>query len=170
MGIPRLPKEKHRPNLDETIIDLMESIAKEELALSQLISSESNKINAFVGEHLDFPTCPTTTEILTFNHSVNKLIDTVLMKEWLLLKKLETVTQIKATLKASQLCLCGREVVEKCCCENDDSENNECYDDEECSCEESHESECSNKDSEDCSCVVGPESENSEEFGDERLE
>lgn len=98
MGIPTLPKELHRPSLDETIIDLMESIAKEELALSHLVTSESNKIKAFIGKELDFPTYPTTAEILTFNYSVNKLMDTVLMKEWLLLKKLETVSHIKNTL------------------------------------------------------------------------
>lgn len=97
--------------MDETIIDLMESIAKEELALSHLINSESQKINAFVGKNLNFPTNPTNSEILTFNQSVNRMIDTVLMKEWLLLKKLETVTHIKSSYDHSS---------ETCCCDEKD--------------------------------------------------
>lgn len=96
MSIPRLPKEKHRPTLDETIIDLMESIAKEELAMSHLINCEANKIKAFVGNNLDFPTYPSNSEILAFNKSIGSLMDTLLMKEWLLLKKLEAVTQISS--------------------------------------------------------------------------
>ncbi|MCD8500376.1 MAG: hypothetical protein LRY71_00180 [Bacillaceae bacterium] len=114
MGIPRLPKEKHRPSLEETVIDLMESIAKEELALSHIINSEANKIQAFVGHDLDFPTCPTTLEIIDFNYSVNKLLDTILMKEWLLLKKLETVMHIKVTRQCCQ-CECYMDA----CCESD---------------------------------------------------
>ncbi|UTW69087.1 hypothetical protein KHA80_18365 [Anaerobacillus sp. HL2] len=82
MGIPTLPKEMYRP-LDETIIDLIESIAKEELALSHLITSESNKIKSIYWERSDFPTRPSIEEILNFNYSVCRLMDTVLMKEWL---------------------------------------------------------------------------------------
>ncbi|OIJ10109.1 hypothetical protein BKP35_13410 [Anaerobacillus arseniciselenatis] len=145
MGIPTLPKQRHRPNFDETMIDLMESIAKEELALSQLIASESNKIKAFVGRELDFPTCPTTTEILNFNYSVNKLMDTVLMKEWLLLKKLETVSHMKSTFKLQNEC---KDAFRDDCCAD-------CEDHVTCSDEEDH---CSCTDHEvveedQCSCT-----------------
>ena len=131
MGIPTLPKQRHRPNFDETMIDLMESIAKEELALSHLIASESNKIKAFVGTELDFPTCPTTTEILNFNYSVNKLMDTVLMKEWLLLKKLETVSHMKSTFKLENEC---EDVYTNDCCPDCEDQVTCCDDKEQCSC------------------------------------
>lgn len=113
MSIPTLLKGQNRPNSEEIIIDLLESIAKEELALSQLITSESIKINAFIGKELDFPTQPTTAEIIKFNYSVNKLMDTILMKDWLLLKKLETVSQIKTALTTASHC-CNQEQ-ESCC-------------------------------------------------------
>ncbi|WP_096199078.1 hypothetical protein [Bacillus sp. FJAT-45350] len=60
-----------------------------------LVDAEAKKIEAFVGKNGNFPSEPTCGEILEFSHSVNQLVDTLLMKEWLLLKKLETVVHIK---------------------------------------------------------------------------
>jgi hypothetical protein len=94
MSMPIIPKQPHRPDLCKVTIDLMESIALEEIALSHLINAEAEKIQAFVGKHLTFPTCPDTNEIIMFNKSVNRMIDSVLMKEFLLLRKLETTMEI----------------------------------------------------------------------------
>ncbi|MEC2073911.1 hypothetical protein [Alkalihalophilus marmarensis] len=94
MSMPVIPKQPHRPDLCKVTIDLMESIALEEMALSHLVNAEAEKIQAFVGKHLNFPTCPNTGEIITFNKSVNRMIDSVLMKEFLLLRKLETTMEI----------------------------------------------------------------------------
>ncbi|MDP4085162.1 MAG: hypothetical protein Q8934_11190 [Bacillota bacterium] len=91
MIIPNIYKGEHTPSLDEVITKIIDSVAEEELALAQLISSEANKINAFVGEYSDFPTSPTNSDILKFNQSVQKIIDSVMMKEWLLYKKIEMV-------------------------------------------------------------------------------
>ena len=94
MSMPSIPKEPHRPNKNEVIIDLLESIALEEIALSHILNAEAEKIQAFVGECLDFPTKPNNHEIIKFNKSVQSLIETVVMKEWLLLKKLESVMDL----------------------------------------------------------------------------
>ena len=91
MSMPTIPKEPHRPNRKEVTIDLLESIALEEIALSHIMNAEAEKIQAFVGKHCDFPTHPDSGEIIKFNKGVNKLLETIVMKEWLLLKKLETV-------------------------------------------------------------------------------
>lgn len=96
--MPQIPESPFRPSLHETIIDLLESIALEEIALSHLINAESEKIQAFVGKNLDFPTCPSNCDILKFNHSVKSLLDTIVMKEWLLLKKLEEVVNFEESL------------------------------------------------------------------------
>lgn len=89
MSMPTIPHEKHRPTMCETIIDLLKSIALEEMALSHLVNAESEKLHAFVGKYCDFPTEPTTHEIIKFNQSINQVMDSVLMKEFLLLRKLE---------------------------------------------------------------------------------
>ncbi|WP_338750555.1 hypothetical protein [Bacillus sp. FJAT-52991] len=94
MSMPSIPKEPHRPDKNEVIIDLLESIALEEIALSHILNAEAEKIQAFVGECLDFPTDPNNHEIIKFNKSVQSLIETVVMKEWLLLKKLESVMEL----------------------------------------------------------------------------
>lgn len=91
MSIPQIPEALHRPSMCEVIIDLLESIALEEISLSHLINAESEKLQAFVGKDLDFPTCPTNEMILKVNHQTAKLMDVIVMKEWLLLRKLEDV-------------------------------------------------------------------------------
>ncbi|SFK19893.1 hypothetical protein SAMN04488574_1842 [Bacillus sp. 71mf] len=94
MSMPTIPAEPHRPNQKQVIIDLLESIALEEIALSHLLNAEAEKMQAFVGKCLDFPTCPTNRQILQFNREATRFVETVLMKEWLLLRKFENVTDL----------------------------------------------------------------------------
>lgn len=94
MSMPQIPESKHRPTFEETIIDLLESIALEEISLSHILNAEAEKIQAFIGEKANFPMCSNYQDIITFNRSVNQIMDTVVMKEWLLLKKLENVMRI----------------------------------------------------------------------------
>jgi len=98
MGFPEIPESKHRPSLKETFIDLLESIALEEIAISHILNAEAEKMQAFVGKCLNFPSKPTNQELIQFNLSVKQLVDTLLMKEWLLLKKLETVFDLKSKI------------------------------------------------------------------------
>ncbi|ANB61370.1 hypothetical protein [Anoxybacteroides amylolyticum] len=104
MSMPEIPKMTHRPDKKEVIIDLLESIALEEVALSHILNAEAEKIQAFVGKCLDFPTKPNNHEILTFNKSVQSLLETVVMKEWLLLKKLEDVLEFLPPLHHGKCC------------------------------------------------------------------
>lgn len=94
MKIPDFPKRDGH-TMEDTILDLMDSIAKEEKAIAHLLDSESKKIEAFVGCEFNFPTTPTNQEILHFNKSIHRIVEAVLMKEWLLYKKLETVIGVK---------------------------------------------------------------------------
>lgn len=98
MSMPEIPKNKYRPSINETIVDLLESIALEETALSHLINAEAEKLQAFVGKDLDFPTNPSNSDILKFNVSVMRLMETLMFKELFLLRKLETVTQISTQI------------------------------------------------------------------------
>src|SRR3954453_12891244 len=96
MSMPTIPEELFRPTLGEAVIDLFKSIAMEETAISHLLNAEAEKIQAFVGHQLDFPINPTNLDILRFNQSVTKLVDVIVMKEWLLFRKLETSMEILA--------------------------------------------------------------------------
>lgn len=94
MSMPTIPEERHRPTHDEVIIDLLKSIAMEETALSNLIDAEASKVKAFVGPHKDFPMRPSAAQLIAFNAQVFKMIDTIVMKEWLLLRKLREVAEL----------------------------------------------------------------------------
>lgn len=94
MSMPEIPKNRHRPSIEETIIDLLESIALEEISLSHLINAEAETLQAFVGENLDFPTNPSNDDILRFNVTVQRVMETLMFKELFLLRKLEAVIQI----------------------------------------------------------------------------
>jgi hypothetical protein len=75
--------------LQNVLINLIDSVAREENALAHLIKAEADKVQAFVGKHCDFPTHPSNNEIIKLNRSVTQLLESIVMKEWLLLKKLE---------------------------------------------------------------------------------
>lgn len=148
MIIPNVLRDKNPPSNEEIIAKLMESIAEEEIALAHILSSEADKINAFVGKNLDFPTLPSNKEIIAFNQSTHRIIESVLMKEWLLLKKLETVISLKEKMEY------GKHF-------HQEKECNEKYEEE--SCEDSCKESSSIEESSDQSCE---ESSSSQESSD----
>lgn len=95
MSMPTIPPEPHRPNRKEVVLDLLASISLEEIALSHLMNAEAEKMQGFVGKCLNFPTNPTNREILAFQKSVQQFLETIIMKEWLLLRKLENVVDFQ---------------------------------------------------------------------------
>ncbi|WP_199228159.1 hypothetical protein [Salipaludibacillus keqinensis] len=93
MSMPIVPKQPHRPDLDKVIIDLLESIALEEVALSHLLNAEAEKIQSFLCKfHEDHKA--DYVKLISFNNSVNSTLSSIVMKEFLLLRKLETTLQI----------------------------------------------------------------------------
>ncbi|MGE5474204.1 MAG: hypothetical protein ACM3UU_08305 [Ignavibacteriales bacterium] len=94
MSMPQIPENKHRPKLREAIIDLLESIALEEISLSHLLNAEAERIQAFIGKNQDFPTSISIDEILCFNKTSSNLLDTIIMKEWILYKKLLAALEV----------------------------------------------------------------------------
>lgn len=96
VSMPEIPEGTNRPNLNETLIDLLESIALEEMALAHLMNAKADEIQAFVGNNLDFPTNPSNADILRFDVSVTRFMETLMFKELFLLRKLETALTLRA--------------------------------------------------------------------------
>ena len=94
MSMPQIPENSYRPDFDEVIIDLLEAIALEEISLSHILNAEGERIQAFLGKNKDFPTHPTNSEIAEFDKSTANLLDTVIMKEWILYKKLLATLEV----------------------------------------------------------------------------
>ncbi|GAB6926139.1 hypothetical protein JCM10914A_01220 [Paenibacillus sp. JCM 10914] len=94
MSMPQIPEENFRPTEEEVVIDLLKSIAMEENAIAHLLHAEADKIQAFVGKkRLSYE--PSCAEVLKLSDQVSKLLEVIVMKEWLLLRKLENVMEIQ---------------------------------------------------------------------------
>lgn len=102
--MPEFPPQHHRPNLHQTTIDLLDSIALEEMALSHLLNAEAEKIQQFV---CHISSCTPADVLMDFNIVVNETLETVIMKEWLLLRKLEKVTRFYAKHFSSNCHCCS---------------------------------------------------------------
>ncbi len=88
---------------DQAMVNLLQSIAKEEESISKLIRTESDKAMAFTGKKLDFPTHPSNSEIIQYNQTLIHLLDSVLMSKWLLMKKLDMVLHHRTEAHGVQL-------------------------------------------------------------------
>lgn len=104
MSIPEIPENKHRPNLKCTIIDLLESIALEEISLSHLLNAEASKIQAIVGEKLDFPLCQSIKGVVAISKTTSDFMEKIIMKQWLLLSKLNKIMEIDCSWFISEEC------------------------------------------------------------------
>ncbi|WP_127585512.1 hypothetical protein [Paenibacillus koleovorans] len=89
------------PSFDDAVVSLLQSIALEEQSLALLLSTEADKTRAFVGRLLDYPTSPSNADIIRFNQTAIRLLDSVLMAEWLLLKKLDAVVQMQGPVRGN---------------------------------------------------------------------
>ncbi|NOU98940.1 hypothetical protein [Paenibacillus planticolens] len=83
------------PSYTSAIAHLLQSLASEEESLAKLMRTEADKTSSFVGRNLDFPTAPTTQEILIYNHSVIQFLDSMVMTQWLMLKKLHAISHMQ---------------------------------------------------------------------------
>ena len=92
MGMPQIPDGTNRPNIEEVIIDLLESIALEEMALSHILNAEGEKLQAvvcnFKNNQIDI------CDLNSVSKSINLTISNVIVKEWLLLTKFNNVKEL----------------------------------------------------------------------------
>ncbi|MDD4643817.1 MAG: hypothetical protein PHW90_02185 [Bacilli bacterium] len=94
MSMPQIPENKHRPSLKCVVIDLLESVAMEEISISHLINAEAEKIQAFVGNKTDFPFCNEIKEVMDFSKIISDFLEKIIMKQWILLNKLNKIIEI----------------------------------------------------------------------------
>lgn len=96
MGMPQIPENINRPSFDELIIDLLESVALDHMALSHLINAEGERLQELINKYAcnEIEYCQLESSCLT----TNSLINNVIMKEWLLLNRLNTIIDINKNL------------------------------------------------------------------------
>lgn len=94
MGMPQIPEGKYRPNIDQTIIDLLESIALEEMAMAHILNAEGEKLQEAVKRFSCRDVC--FSQIEDCFHDSQLMVNNMIMKEWLLLNKMNTVIKISS--------------------------------------------------------------------------
>ncbi|MFI3206134.1 MAG: hypothetical protein R3Y33_02690 [Clostridia bacterium] len=93
MSMPNIPKEMNRPNNDELIIDLLKSIAMEEVSISHILNAQGEKAQELVKK---YSLCDISfREMMEAFSLSNNIISSLIMKEWLLFSKLCTVINYK---------------------------------------------------------------------------
>ncbi|MFF2907593.1 hypothetical protein [Paenibacillus sp. NPDC057934] len=93
MEIKGITSIRSVPAKDEAVSHLIESIASEEKALSRLLETKAEHIRVFSKQNQG-QSSSTAADNMQFNQSVTQFMDTVVMAEWMLLKKLDTVLQL----------------------------------------------------------------------------
>ena len=112
MGMPQIPDGTNRPNSEEVIIDLLESIALEEMAISHILNAEGEKLQAVV---YNYKECNADIcSLFKISDGINRTISDLIMKEWLLLSKFNNVTDYSKYLHHICKCHCD-EHQHECC-------------------------------------------------------
>lgn len=132
MTMPQIPEGKHRPSLEETVIDLLESIALEEIAISHLINTEAEKNQAIICKYFNNEKQNGLhngiQEIIICGQNTSKLMDSIIIKEWLLFRKLETTLEIGLFRKEERSeTVCNKQKDDLClCCNCQNNRNSSC--------------------------------------------
>ncbi len=94
MGMPQVPKRDKLPCIEDVVIQLLESVAIEELAMAHIINAEGEKMQALVKQmaHSDI-CCDCITDAFK---QTNQTINSLIMKEWVMLNKINAAMDIYA--------------------------------------------------------------------------
>ncbi|MEF9958929.1 MAG: hypothetical protein RR090_06450 [Niameybacter sp.] len=138
MGMPQIPEGKNRPDFDETMIDLLESVALEEMALSHIVNAEGEKLQEVMRQYSE--TCIGFCQVQDACKSSQSMMQSVIMKEWLLLNKLNIIMDVKRSMEpysqrtsscSEKGCTCKWDENRICkgckCCESCSTCTEECY-------------------------------------------
>ncbi|MFD2329656.1 hypothetical protein ACFSR7_10420 [Cohnella sp. GCM10020058] len=105
MSMPTIPHEPYRPSLDQVVVDLLKSIALEETALAHLLNAEAEQMRALAhqGQHAASHRARCELMAQAGRQSV-RLLDAVVMKEWLLLRKLDNTLDLYRSEHGDKRC------------------------------------------------------------------
>ncbi len=115
MGMPQVPKRDHLPSIEEVVIQILESVALEELAMAHIINAEGEKMQALVKQMDKSNVCSDCISGAFKN--TNATINSLIMKEWIMLNKIKTALEIYTEFeKEEKPCKCHGECDSPCTC------------------------------------------------------
>jgi len=97
MSLPQFPDVTHDFSLDESVFQILSSIAMEELALSHIINAEGEKIQYVLGTlpgvaPPKYP--PSINDLVRINESVKDMLSSVSMSQMFLFGKMSTALSL----------------------------------------------------------------------------
>lgn len=99
MSMPSIPENRYRPTKCEVFIDLLESVALEEIALSHILNAEGEKSQLIVKQFEYLCPCSFVSNMDKLCASNISVLDEVIMNQWLLIKKLDKISSLVEKLK-----------------------------------------------------------------------
>lgn len=94
MSMPSIPYSPNRPDRHDVFIDLLESIALEEIALSHILNAEGEKSQLIVKQFHKLCPCTFVNNMDKLCASNISVLDEIIMNQWLLIKKLDKVSNL----------------------------------------------------------------------------
>ncbi len=92
MGMPQVPHREKTPNIKDVLIQILESVALEELAMAHIMNAEGEKMQAIIE---NISACNFCDECITDAFkSTNSTINNLIMKEWIMLNKISKAFDI----------------------------------------------------------------------------
>ncbi len=97
MGMPQIPDGTNRPNLSEVVVDILQSVAVEELALAHLLNAEGEKLQEVVHKFSCDEIC--AKYLLSNCKCTTNFLNNVIMQEWILLNKIKSTLEVYETME-----------------------------------------------------------------------
>ncbi len=121
MGMPEVPKRDKLPNIKDVLIQILESVALEELAMAHILNAEGEKMQAVIANLNHHNFCDDC--ISDVFKGTNTTINSLIMKEWVMLNKISKAFDIfekmeKYDCKPYHPCKCKQHEYKpnyKCC-------------------------------------------------------
>lgn len=83
---------------EEMINEILESVAKEEMAIANLINAEAEKVKR-VAVSYDFPKVEDFSQLLSFQKLVAEILEKLIQKQNIIIKKLDVIKEFEFAKK-----------------------------------------------------------------------
>lgn len=92
MGMPQVPERDKFPCPMDVVLQIIESVAIEELAMAHIMNAEGEKLQEFIRKFKQNEICEHGVNLAVSD--TKNIINSLIMKEWLMLSKISTSFQI----------------------------------------------------------------------------
>lgn len=93
MALPQIPDGSNRPNFDDLMIDLLETVALDHMSLSNIMNAQGELMqemtNKWCCDQINYQ------ELANSCEATNKMLNDIIMKEWLMQQRLNNIMELQ---------------------------------------------------------------------------